>query len=251
MSWETHHDPSNIAHIMPAMAPHLGEEGFEILLRYNVDTNREATKALYRRNVIHIDSEPGKAVPLLLGLKDTPDTNKKWISKMEAFLSTEKIVLDTPNFTITNRLLDVRFALKEVVITERFLLDLEIQAHSKRAKERERARERRRERGEDAPEVEYTDFYDHAVDYDFADAQIVRHLVSQSQNVTLHAPLASIQYPDLTRPLGYYEAVARPLGLLRYIKRDRRNDCEWVDWPKYLATAPYLSQFAPKVAPAW
>lgn len=140
--------------------------------------------------------------------------------------------------------LDVRFALKEVVITDGFLVDLEIQAHSKRAKERERARERRREKGEDALEVEYPDFYDHAVDYDFADAQIVRHLVSQYQNVTIHAPLASIQYPVLTRPLGYYEAVARPLGLLRYIKRDRRNNCEWVDWPKYLATEPYLSQFA-------
>ena len=85
------------------------------------------------------------------------------------------------------------------------------------------ARERQRQRGEHTPEVRYTDFHDHAVDYDSADAQIVRHLVSQSQNVTFHAPLTSIQYPDLTRPLGYYEAVARPLGLLRYIKRDRRN----------------------------
>ena len=92
----------NIAHIVPAMAPHLSDEGVDILLRYNVDTNREATKALYRRNVIHIDSEPGKAVPLLLGLKDTPDTNQKWISKMEAFLSTEKIVLDAPNYTWTS-----------------------------------------------------------------------------------------------------------------------------------------------------
>jgi len=125
---------------MPALAPHLDEGGFDILLRYNVDTNREATKALYRRNVIHIDSEPGKAIPLLSGLKDTPDTNKKWISKMEAFLSTENIVLDTSNFTITNRLLDVKFALKEVVITDGFLLDLEKQAHAKRARERERGK---------------------------------------------------------------------------------------------------------------
>jgi hypothetical protein len=80
-------------------------------------------------------------------LRETPGLEKRWISKVEASLSTDRAELISPNYTITNRLLDVRFALKEVVITDQFLVELQIQAHARRAKEMKRVGDEQKARG--------------------------------------------------------------------------------------------------------
>ena len=168
-------EPSISTVLFPSIRPHLVKGDLKRLAQVPGAFNMVATIALYQKRSLSIgaecenfEGEIGEA--LLAGMDYTPVGR---ISKKEAFSYITEIYLDESNYRMAKALLRIQFPrLKTLVIQARYLIDLLLQSHAKKA----------------TAGIPYTDFYNPDTPFDFAEAQLIRHLASYASKVQIWVP---------------------------------------------------------------
>lgn len=181
--------------VLPSLRPYLNWGDLARLARVNSDVGTVSVKALYRGTTLRVSSDP-KDLQILSFVSTT--TSRPGISKKEALTHLGAIHLVRPNLAMIQVLLDIRFLrLKQVSISNQYLIDILLQSHAMRA----------------ALGVPYTSFGNSATSFDFVEAQLIRYLLFYTSVVDISVHTSTIGYTDSERSPGYFDAVATRLGI--------------------------------------
>jgi hypothetical protein len=211
--------------LLPVLRPHLKRADLVSLTRVNSDVGSVATVALYREATLRVSSDTKDLRILASGFVDT---SRPGISKKEAFTYLGAIHLELPNFEVIQVLSKIGFVkLKELVITSHYLNDIVLQSHAMRA----------------VQDHLYRDYMDPSTQFDFAEAQVISHLVSCASIVDVSVPPATLEYADTERPLGYFKAIVERLGITHAVETLAPGfpNLERISWGETLYSPPFIS----------
>jgi len=209
--------------LWPLLRPNLDRADLIRLARINSEVGTVATKALYRETTLRISSDPKDLDIFTSGF---PNTSRPGLSKAEAFSYLKAVHLERPNLAAARGLLKIPFVqLKELVIDYRYLADIILQSHAMTVK---------------PPDLIYMRYDNQSIPFNFAEAQLVHHLVSHAPLVDITVHTSTMGGTDSERPLGYFKNITKRLGIPneRVIEWSRGHDT--IDWTIYLASPPFV-----------
>jgi hypothetical protein len=208
--------------LWPLLRPTLDRADLFRLARVNSEVGTVATKALYKETTLRISSDPKDLDIFSFGF---PNTSRPGLSRREAFSYLKAIHLERPNLAAARGLLKIRFSqLKELVIGNQYLLDIILQSHAMTVK---------------PPDLVYMRYDNQSTPLNFAEAQLISHLVSFASLVDLSVHTSTVGGTDSERPLGYFEAIAKRLGIKQEHVIAWSPGFEVIDWATILASPPF------------
>lgn len=121
------------------------------------------------------------------------------MSRREAFSYLKAIHLERPNLAAARGLLKIPFVqLDKLVIGYQYLADIILQSHAMTVK---------------PPDLIYMRYDNQSTPFNFAEAQLVHHLVSHAPLVDITVHTSTMGGTDSERPLGYFKNITKRLGI--------------------------------------
>lgn len=209
--------------LWPLLRPSLDRADLFRLARVNSEVGTVATKALYRETTLCISSDPKDLDIFTSGF---PNTTRPGLSRREAFSYLKAIHLERPNLAAARGLLKIPFVqLDKLVIGYQYLADIILQSHAMTVK---------------PPDLIYMRYDNQTTPFNFAEAQLVHHLVSHASLVDIAVHTPTMGGTDSERPLGYFKNITKRLGIPneRVVEWSRGHDT--IDWTLHLASPPFV-----------